>query len=571
MYVLGLGSYAHQASCALIKDGVIVAMAEEERFNREKHSSRYPEHAIAYCLDAAGIAIQDVDHVTFFEQPLRDILDNVGYMVRYFPGSLNLLRAPSAGSEAGRFACLREMLNIGKAIQRQFNLNRPVKVQFIEHHPAHAASAFYVSPFSKAAILTIDGRGESATTLLAVGEGKRIRKLSEVKVPHSLGLLYAAVTDYLGFKMFFDEWKVMGLSAYGHERYCRGFDELIDLLDDGGFRLNLEYFTFHTHGSNRWLSDKFYRIFGPKMPRADAFDQHAADIALALQRVVEKAGVHLANHLYKIANSENLCMAGGVILNCLMNARIIEHTPFKNFYIQPIADDAGAALGSALYLYHQVLGRERAFELNHVYWGPSFSNEAIEATLHAKGVHYRFSDNIARETAVEIAQGKIVGWFQGRMESGPRALGNRSIIADPTSPDMKNRLNARVKRREAFRPFAPSVLEECVHEYFVMPKGQLSPYMILTGIVRPQKRCVIPAVTHVDNTARVHTVSRAINPTYWQLIHEFEKLKGVPVLLNTSFNENEPIVCTPEDALNCFFGNDLDVLAIGDFLVRKFS
>ncbi|MBI5394829.1 MAG: carbamoyl transferase [Verrucomicrobia bacterium] len=569
MYILGLSSYTHEASCALIRDGVIVAMAEEERFNREKHTSKYPEHAIAYCLKEAGITIRDVDHIAFFCQPLRQVFDNIGHVLRYFPASLNLLRADYGEDGSSFTQMIGSMLALGKAVQRQFGLEKPPKVHFIEHHLCHAASAFYVSPFSKAAILTVDGRGESTTSMLALGEGKTIRKLKEIKVPHSLGHCYGAITEYLGFKAFFDEWKVMGMSAYGKDTYCRQFEELIELCDDGGFKLNLDYFSFHTHSSTRRLSDKFIETFGPRAARGGEFSQHAADIARALQRVTEKVGVHLAKHLYAIAGTDNLCMTGGVVLNCLMNARIVEETGFKNFFIQPIANDAGTSLGGALYLYHQTFQGERTFQFDRVYWGPSYENDAIEPVLRAKAVNYRKSDNIARDTAAQIAQGKIVGWFQGRMESGPRALGNRSITVDPTLPDMKDRLNARVKRREGFRPFAPSVLEENVNDYFIMPKNQPSPYMILIGKVRPEKCGVIPAVTHADGTARVHTVSKAVNPKYWQLIHEFGKIKGVPVLLNTSFNENEPIVCTPEHAVNCFLRTDFDVLAIGDFIAIK--
>jgi len=569
MYILGLGSYAHESSCALIRDGQLLAMAEEERFNREKHTCQYPAHAIEYCLKAAGISIHEVDHFTFWTKLWRQFYGNVGHFVRYFPKTLNLLRASSGGTETDLLSNLWAIARIGRTIQEQFGLPRAPRVHFIEHHLAHAASAFYVSGFDEAAILTVDGRGESTTTMLGRGRDRDIRKLMEIKVPHSLGHLYAAITDYLGFRPFFDEWKVMGMSAYGQPTYCKQFEEIVQLLDGGSYRLNLDYFSFHTHGSSRWVSDKFIRTFGPKAPRGEVFSQHAADVALALQRVIEKAGVHLARHLYEIAGSDALVMTGGVVLNCLMNACILEQTKFKRFFIQPVANDAGASLGSALHYYHQVLRGPRNFIFKHVYWGPSFTNEEIEPVLRAKGVTYRRSDNIARDTAVQIAQGKIVGWFQGRMEAGPRALGNRSITVDPTLPDMKDRLNARVKHREGFRPFAPSVLEEKVADYFIMPKGQPSPYMILTGMVRPDKRGTIPAVTHVDGTARVHTVSKTVNPRYWELIHEFEKIKGVPVLLNTSFNENEPIVCRPEDAVNCFLRTNFDVLAIGDYLAIK--
>jgi carbamoyltransferase len=569
VYILGISSYSHEASCALLKDGAIVALGEEERFNREKHTSAFPRNAIRSCLDAAGIRLQDVDKITFFWNPLREIRGNVAHMVRYFPMSLGVLTAKSGGGESGPLKRVYEMYRVGHALQREFNLPSVPEVQFVEHHLAHAASAFHVSPFEEAAILTVDGRGESTSTLLSRGRGTRIEKLREIVTPHSLGHLYASITDYLGFKPFFDEWKVMGMSAYGSTTFVKDFQEVVRLNDGGGYSLNLEYFSFHLKGSSQWLSPKFYEKFGPPFAKGENFSQRAADIALALQKTVEAAGVHLARHLHSITKSKHLCLTGGVALNCLMNKRILEETAFEDFFIQPIANDAGTSLGSALYYYHHVLGKPRSFVFEHVYWSSSFSNEEIEKVLLEKKVNFKRSENICRDTAAKIREGKIVGWFQGRMECGPRALGNRSIVVDPTRPEMKDRLNARVKRREGFRPFAPSVLEEKAGEYFILPKSQRSPYMILVGDVHQHQRGNLPAVTHADNTARVHTVSRRLNGRYYDLINEFGKLSGVPVLLNTSFNENEPIVRTPEEAVNCFLRTEFDVLSIGDFLVQK--
>ena len=415
----------------------------------------------------------------------------------------------------------------------------------------------------------MDGRGESTSTLMSRGQGNRIEKLSEIEVPHSLGHLYAAVTDYLGFKPFFDEWKVMGMSAYGRDTYVPQFAKIVELLPQGHYQLNLDYFSFHAHGSRRWVSDFFLTVFGPKRLKTQAYDQRHFDVAYALQKTIEKAGVHLACGIWERTRSDNLCMTGGVVLNCLMNKKIIEQTPFKNFFFQPIANDAGTSLGSALYYYHQELNKPRTYIFDSPYLGMQYSNETIETVLKQKGVPYVRSGHIARDTAQQVAQGKIVGWFQGRMEAGPRALGHRSIVVDPTDPAMKDRLNARVKKREMFRPFAPSVLEEKACDYFVMPKEQPSPYMILIADVKEDKKSLLPSITHHDGTARVHTVSRKIAPEYWQLIAEFEKIKGVAVVLNTSFNENEPIVATPEDAINCFLRTELDVLAIGDFLAIK--
>ncbi len=569
MYILGISSFSHESSCSLIKDGRIVSVIEEERLNREKHTWKYPANAIAQCLAMENITINDVEHITFFWAPNREIVGNLKHFLKYFPASLNLLKSPSGGGDLSFFERVKAMNNVGKRIAKQFNLAVIPEVEFIEHHLAHAASCFFVSPYKEAAILTIDGRGESTSTMMSVGRGNKISKLVEIKVPHSLGHLYAALTDHLGFKPFFDEWKVMGMSAYGQDTFVKEFEKLVILLPDGTYRLNLDYMSFHTHGGGRWLSDKFIRTFGHKRGPKEECHQSHFDLAFALQKTIERTGVHLANGIYERTKMENLCMTGGVVLNCLMNKRIVEETPFKNFFFQPIANDAGTSLGSALYYHHQELDRPRGFVFDSPYLGVAFDDEAIESALKQEGLKYVKSQNIAKDTAALIAQGKIVGWFQGRMEAGPRALGHRSIVVDPTKASMKDKLNARVKRREMFRPFAPSVLEEKASDYFIMPKGQASPYMILIADVRPEKRAVLPAVTHKDGTARVHTVSRKTAPEYWDLINEFGKISGVPVLLNTSFNENEPIVCTPQEAVNCFLRTEFDVLAIGNFLVVK--
>jgi len=569
MYILGLSSYSHEASATLIKDGEIRFVIEEERLNREKHTWKYPANAIAQCLACEGITIADIDHITFFWKPQLEIIGNIKHVLKYFPHSLNLLSASSGGGELSVLKRLALMQGIGKKIAQQFGLKKIPRVHFIEHHLAHAASAFFVSPFQEAAILTMDGRGESTSSMMSRGSANHIEKLAEIEVPHSLGHLYAAVTDYLGFKPFFDEWKVMGMSAYGQDTYVTPFAKIIELLALGQYRLNLNYFSFHTNGSSRWVSDLFLKTFGPKRQKDEVYDQRHFDLSYALQKTIERTGVHLAQGLWERTKSDNLCMTGGVVLNCLMNKKIMEQTPFKNFFFQPIANDAGTSLGSALYYYHQELNLPRGHIFDSAYLGMQYSNESIEAVLKQKGVSYVKTDHISRDTARQIAQGKIVGWFQGRMEAGPRALGHRSIVVDPTDPAMKDRLNARVKKREMFRPFAPSVLEEKAREYFIMPKDQPSPYMILVADVKEDKKSLLPSITHQDGTARVHTVSRRTAPEYWQLIAEFEKIKGVAVVLNTSFNENEPIVATPEDAVNCFLRTELDVLAIGDFLAIK--
>ena len=569
MYILGITCYAHESTCSLIKDGKIICVIEEERLNREKHTWRYPKLAIQECLDIGSITIDDIDHITYFWKPWKEITGNIYHMLRYFPASLNLLRSESGGNSLLFFRRFLMMKNVGRRIKKQFRLKHVPKIKFIEHHLSHAASAFFVSPYSESAILTFDGRGESTSTMLSYGTNNQIKKIKEIKVPHSLGHLYSAITDYLGFKSFYDEWKVMGLSAYGKETYINDFQDLIIYLGHGEYRLNLKYFKFHTHGTSIWMSDYFLEKFGPKREYSGKYTQHTYDIALALQKLIESIGVRIATDLYKLTKSTNLCIAGGVALNVLMNKAIVKETPFKNYFFQPISNDAGPSFGSSLYYYHQILGYDRGFIFDSVYLGPQYSNKEIESVLISYNLHYEKTENIAKITAEHIASGKIVGWFQGRMEAGPRALGNRSIVVDPRSKDMKDRLNERVKRREFFRPFAPSVLEEKVDEYFIMPKNQLSPYMMLVGDVIEKKRTVIPAITHADGTARVHTVSRKSNPKYWDLISEFEKITGVAVIINTSFNENEPIVNTPKQAVECFLRTEFDVLSIGDYIVIK--
>ena len=569
MYILGLSGYAHESSCSLIKDGKIKSIIEEERLNREKHTWKLPVLSIKKCLEMEKISITDIDHFTFFWKPKKEISGNLKHFIRYFPSTLNTLTASSGGGEMNSMQRITAMKNIGKALQKEFNLSQTPHIEFTEHHLAHVASSFFVSEFEKSAILILDGRGESISTSMYYGEKNNIQKISETKVPHSLGHLYAAITDYLGFKPFFDEWKVMGMSAYGNDTYVEKFSKLVKLQSNGKFQLNLDYFNFHTHGSSKWVSDNFIKEFGDKRKPNSEYDQQHFDIAFGLQRLIEKIGIHLANFLYEKTNVPNLCLAGGVALNVLMNREIIRKTPFKNLFIQPIAHDAGTSFGSALYLYNYKLKNHRNFQFDHAYWGPDYSNDEIETTLNKTKLTYHKSENIALETAQEIANEKIVGWFQGRMEAGPRALGNRSITVSPLKAEMKDRLNERVKRREYFRPFAPSVLEEHVSDFFEMPNNVNSPYMILSGEVKKEKRNIIPAVTHADNTARVHTVSSKVNQKYWNLINEFKKITGVPVLLNTSFNENEPIVCTPKEAIDCFLRTDFDILSIGDFLVKK--
>lgn len=556
MLILGLSAFSHESAAVLLLDGRVIAFVEEERLNREKHTAAFPERAIRKVFKIAGLKFMAVDQITFFWRPGLELRGNLRLILSYFPQSLNLLVGPS-GSE--RYSPLQR---IGSVLNLKFYLDRvsPVlgakPVFYCPHHLAHAASSFYLSPFKKSAILTLDGRGEATTSLLGLGEARKIKVLYQEKIPHSLGLLYSAVTDYLGFKAFSDEGKVMGLSAYGDSRNFRQMKRLVKFLPGGRIRLNLKYFRFHTHGRKRWFAPGINKLLG----------QDKKNIAKALQLVLEQGAVHAARHLYRLTRLPNLCLAGGVALNCLMTRKIREETGFKNIFVVPTPHDAGAALGSALYFYHRFSSRPRRYGLASVNWGPAYSDRQIKRVLTAKKLPFKYVKDISSEAAKLLAGGKIIAWFQGRMEAGPRALGNRSILADPRQKRMKAELNRRVKHREWFRPFAPSVLTEEALNWFDTAD---SPYMISIARTKTAKRRLIPAVTHIDGTARLQTVSKKTNPRYWRLINHFFRLTGVPVVLNTSLNDREPIACSPEDAVRTFLGTNLDYLAIGHYLVSR--
>jgi carbamoyltransferase len=593
MYVLGLSRH-HDSAAALLKDGEIVAMAEEERFNRKKHFGGFPAQATAYCLQEAGITLGDVDHLAYFWQRWPELVHGLKHFVRYAPGTLAVFRdRPSNGrASKGLLATVTsdgaqdhfDDYDVGGAfllhILRTYTLpgtlrealgyTGPLKlrVHLVDHHLAHAASAFLPSPFDEAAIISVDGIGsDGASTLLAVGRGSAIQEVRRVKFPHSLGAFYSAVTEYLGFYPTRDEGKVMGLAAYGGDRYVEQFRQMVRLGTEGSYELDLSWFRHHLTGKHR-VSDKFLATFGPPRPRTRApVPQHYADVAYALQAALEEVGLHIARWLQRETGLTRLCMAGGVGLNSVMNGRVLLETPFEEFFAPPAASDAGTALGAALHVGSCVLSLPRPSG-NYIFLGPDFSEAEIEEELQRSGHRYERPEDIARRAAERIAAGEIVGWFQGRMECGPRALGNRSILADPRSPESKPRLNEKVKHREPFRPFAPSALLERAGEYFA--SDYPSPVMLLVYDVLEHRRDEVPAITHVDGTARVQTVSEEDNPTYWRLIKCFEDLTGVPMVVNTSFNDNdEPIVCTPGDALRCFVKTDLDALAIGPFWVEK--
>jgi carbamoyltransferase len=590
VYILGISRH-HDSAAALLKDGHIVAHAEEERFNRKKHFGGFPTRAIHYCLEQAGITLGDVDHVAYFWQRWPEIIHGLKHFVRYAPGTFAVFDN-ARGSNKGLLATLSsdgeqrtpDDYDVGGAfllhIKRTFTLRQtlrealdyagPLKfdIHLIDHHLAHAASSFVSSPFEEAAIFSVDGLGSDGTcTLLGVGKGNQIRELRRVKFPHSLGALYSTVTAYLGFYATRDEGKVMGLAPYGTERYVEPFSQLVRLGPDGTYELNLDYFQHHLTGKHL-VSQKFIDTFGPPRPRGEAhIDQHYADVAFALQRTLEETGLHIARWLHATTGLKQICLAGGVALNSVMNGRILLETPFEDFFAPPACSDSGTALGAAQYVSTSKLGLPRPTG-TYVYLGPDYSESEIESALRDSGLAYHRPSDISSFAAHQVASGKIIGWFQGRMECGPRALGNRSILGDPRDPESKSRLNEKIKHREPFRPFAPSVLLERAGEYFV--SDYPSPVMLLVYDVASHRRAEVPAITHVDGSARVQTVARDENPTYWQLIKSFEQLTGVPMVVNTSFNDNEePIVCSPEDAIRCFRKTDLDGLAIGPFWVAK--
>lgn len=569
MYILGIAGQGHDAAAALIKDGLLIAAAEEERFTRIKHigidkAGGLPYKSISFCLQAAGIQPKQVDYVVYYHNKILKFTRFLVFRMK------RIFRDPLATVYygLGDAASFRSMVKTSTLIKKEFPSSDYHEVY---HHLSHAASSFFLSPFNKAALLVIDASGELTATSMGYGEENRIQLIREVSFPHSLGMLYGSVTHYLGFEPNSDEYKVMGLAAFGKPRFYEEFTDIVRMKDDGSYEINLEYFSPGFRGPN-YLGEKFIRAFGPPRRKEEPVTQHHADIAASLQKCLEETVFHLANHLYELTGQENLCLAGGVALNCSMNGKLKERTPFKHIFIQPAAGDPGTAIGAAYYLYHQILDNKRNYQMKDAYYGPEYSNEDIKKVLDMAKQDYVYLEEpeLLRRTAELLAEGKIVGWFQGRMEWGPRALGNRSILADPTRPNMKDLLNYYVKHREEFRPFAPSVVEERAEGYFEITEP--SPFMLFAYKVKEEVKDKIPAVTHVDGTARVQTVSRNINPRFYDLLLEFERLKGIPILLNTSFNVmGEPIVCDPKDALRCYAASGMDALVMGNFILQKKS
>jgi carbamoyltransferase len=596
MYILGISCYYHDAAAALLQDGILVAAAEEERFTRIKHDYGFPEHSIDFCLRQAGITGLDLDYVVFYEKPLLKFERILLTTLQTFPKSWGVFRE-------SMITWFNEKLWIKSHILTKLNIPDE-KLLFVEHHLSHAASAIFCSPYDEAAILTIDGVGEWTTATLGRatadwdGQGQnKIDLFSELKFPHSLGLLYSAFTAFLGFKVNEGEYKVMGMAPYGRPSRVEDVYKTFEVSDDGGFRLNMDYFSFH-HSTSRTFNDKFTQLFGePRVdesvfytptthPRKDhpqwdeamaKRNQVYADIAASIQHVTEETMLKMANHVYQRTGLKKLCMAGGVALNSVANGRILRETPFEDVWIQPAAGDSGGALGAALYVYHVLLGQPRKFVMEHAYWGQAYSSEEVKTAIEAIGRPYHYVEDPERRAEMmvdDILAGKVISLFQGRFEWGPRALGNRSILADPRRAEMKEIVNARIKFREPFRPFAPVILEERANEYYVGLEDSARHYplryMLMVYPTRDGCGEKIQAVTHEGGTGRIQTVQREINPLYYRSIELFGQATGVPVLLNTSFNlRGEPIVTTPLNALNTFGKSDIDTLYMDNFVVRK--
>jgi carbamoyltransferase len=579
MIILGLNAFHADSSAALVRDGKLIAAAEEERFRRTKHWAGFPSQAIAYCLKEAGVRISDVDYIAFNQDSRANLLRKIQYTLLNRPNiNLVLRRLHNRRSRAGIPALLEQTFP-GEPIR--------AAIHPVEHHFAHLSSAFHVCPFDQAAVVSVDGFGDFSSAAWGVASGCKISPYGRVYFPHSLGIFYQAITQYLGFPHYGDEYKVMGLAPYGRPSFLDKMRKVVRLVPDGEFELNLQFFRHHREDiPYQWMngSPEFGDLFSPALedllgprraPNAQLEERHN-DIARSTQAMYEDAFFHLLTNLQQRSGLTDLALAGGCAMNSVANGKVRRKTPFRRVYVQSAAGDAGGAIGSAFAVWHK-LGGKRNFVMDHAYWGPAFDSTAIRKVLDTAGfgiaaAHCTVEDigdeaALCRRTAEAIAKGQVIGWFQGRMEWGPRALGNRSILCDPRRPDMKAMLNDKIKRRESFRPFAPSVLEEAVSEWF--EEDDLVPFMMQVFQVREEKRKLIPAVTHVDGSGRLQTVSRSTNPRYHKLIESFRDLTGIPMVLNTSFNENEPVVCKPDEALDCFLRTKMDKLVLGNVIIAR--
>ncbi|MBW4646731.1 MAG: carbamoyltransferase [Goleter apudmare HA4340-LM2] len=573
MHILGINAYHGDASACLIQNGQLVAVVEEERFNRVKHWAGFPVESIRYCLKVGGISAVDLDHIAVSFNPKANLNRKLLFTLKQRPALSSLL---DRFNKQTKTTSLKQQLAMACYCQVE-DIHAPIHT--LEHHTTHLASAFLISPFEKAAILSVDGMGDFVSTLTAAGKSNNLEYFSRIYYPHSIGYLYNAITLYLGFPAYGDEYKVMGLAPYGEPEYLAAFRRIIYPQGDG-FELNLDYFTHHEQGiAMRWedgvpLVEPFHsqqleKLLGPaRKPKAEITAKHQ-NIAASVQAVTEEIIFHLLNRLSDRYPSDHLCLAGGVAMNSVANGKITQNTPFKNVYIPVGAADNGTSIGAAFFVWHQVLKQPRQFVLDHAYWGCEFSNEEylLAFQFHNLQPLYLERQALLNQVVDALCAGKVVGWFQGRMEFAARALGNRSLLADPRRVDMRDIINLKIKFREKFRPFAPSILEERVGEYFEMDTP--APFMEKVLQVRPEKRAQIPAVTHVDGSGRLQTVSRRTNPLYWELINTFAQHTGVPLLLNTSLNENEPIVRTPTEAILCFLRTQMDALVLGSYYIER--
>lgn len=571
--ILGINAYHGDSSAALVKDGVLLAAAEEERFTRIKHWAGMPMASIRYCLSAEGADIEDVDYIAISTNPRANLVQKAFYAIRKRVGVKPVL---------GRLTRMKKTLGIKQRIADHYGINvEKIKALLVpvEHHEAHAACGFFTSPFERSAILSIDGMGDFTSTWFGYGEGSHLSGFRRVYYPHSLGFLYEATTRFLGFPKYGDEYKVMGLAPYGQPKYADKFRKIIKPAN-GTFSLNMDYFNHGRHIIHmKWdggepiappfYSDLFESEFGPSYPDRSVADARMEDIAASLQLVTEEIILELLNSLYLRYPCDNLCLVGGVAMNSVANGKAYLKTPFRKIHIPAGAADNGTSIGAAFYVWNQIMKGPRKFEMKHAFWGPSFTDEECGTIVEGHDVISMRLDEIRmREAVVDLlCDGKVVGWFQGRMEFGARALGNRTLLADPRRSDMREIINTRIKFREKFRPFAPSVLEECVSDYFEYSVP--SPFMEKVVPIRSEKRSIVPAVTHVDGTGRLQTVDRISNPKYWALINDFKERTGVPMVLNTSLNENEPIVHTPEEAIQCFLRTGMDAIVLGSHLVTR--
>ena len=577
MYILGINAYHGDASAALLKDGEVLLAIEEERLNRKKHCAGFPVLAIQACLKQEGLTISDIDHIAISTDPSANLKEKVLYSLTRITKIHKMLR--DRLSKVTKTRDLRSDLAFHLGIEKT---QIKAEIHNVEHHLAHMASAYFSSPFKESIVLSLDGMGDFVSAKWGLGKNGKFSDDDQVEYPHSIGYLYTATTQFLGFPYYGDEGKVMGLAPYGEPKFLEEFRKIITTDSKTiGYKLNLDYFLHHSQGIEmqwddgqptigRMYSDKFIEVFGPAGEYGSEYTQHYIDIAASMQRRVEEVCLEMIQKLSDKYKSKTICLAGGVVLNSVMNGKIRLETSVRNIYIHPNAGDGGTSLGSAQYVYHQLLNQPVKQSIEHAYLGLEYSDSQIKEALIKLGINefdYLPEQELFDSTAKAISEGKVVGWFQGRMEWGPRALGSRSIVADPRRTDMKDILNERIKKREKFRPFAPSLLDSAISDYF--EQDYPAPTMLMVYQVKEEKRTVLPAITHVDGSGRLQTVHKEHHPRYYGLIEAFGKLTGVPVVLNTSFNENEPVVCTPEDAIDCFLRTKMDVLAIGNYFISK--